>query len=399
MFFKMLMYRYGSAVRTGERTWANAAGISGSAAGLQFKFLKITAVLMASRRRVGRHPIAARHVAPARPGRTIMLPLPALALQLSAVAGMASTPPSFCQAQPGWRLEWFDEFGGDKLDPAKWLPVVTPHNHDGVAQPRTSLPLRRSALGAKAGADCSGTGCILLGACRDAACVEDAAYVDAGTLVLESAAAATTADSERNFTTGAVSTWGKASWSTDDGTFRVCVSAMLPGAGPGPPSQGLWPAHWLMPHDNSCDPDEGEMGVQWNPSFIVLLFVDRATASVSPGRLPAGLGQCLGVVCRASALTGNVLKYFWLQTSWRWSTGRACTRLHVGVNVTDIEFAAEFRWRCSVLAAVISHQHVPADHWQTSFPNTNCSYPAGHQHQYAAAPLPDWNSVQADQDG
>ena len=43
------------------------------------------------------------------------------------------------------------------------------------------------------------------------------------------------ASTGRNYTTGAVSTWGKAAWSTADGTFRVCVSARLPGAGAGAP--------------------------------------------------------------------------------------------------------------------------------------------------------------------
>ena len=28
-------------------------------------------------------------------------------------------------------------------------------------------------------------------------------------------------------------------------------------------------------------------------------------------------------------------------------------------------------------------------HWQTTFPKTNCSYPAGHEHVYAKATLPD----------
>ena len=56
-----------------------------------------------------------------------------------------------------------------------------------------------------------------------------------------------------------VSSWGKAHWRPGDGTFRVCVSARLPGAGGA--SQGLWPAHWLMPMDKTCDPDEGEMDI------------------------------------------------------------------------------------------------------------------------------------------
>ena len=64
-----------------------------------------------------------------------------------------------------------------------------------------------------------------------------------------------------NYTTGAVNTWGKASWRAEQGTFRVCISARLPGVGSDGSSQGLWPAHWLMPHDDTCDPDEGEMDI------------------------------------------------------------------------------------------------------------------------------------------
>ena len=65
----------------------------------------------------------------------------------------------------------------------------------------------------------------------------------------------------RNFTTGAVNTWGKASWSASAAAapFRLCISAILPGV-PGR-AAGVWPAHWLMPHDDSCDPDEGEMDI------------------------------------------------------------------------------------------------------------------------------------------
>jgi len=34
---------------------------------------------------------------------------------------------------------------------------------------------------------------------------------------------------------------------------------MLPGGGGNGAGQGIWPAHWLMPDDDSCDPDEGEL--------------------------------------------------------------------------------------------------------------------------------------------
>jgi len=69
---------------------------------------------------------------------------------------------------------------------------------------------------------------ISLGSCRDAACVGNNTYTEAGKLVLKSEQLA--AD---KWSTGAVNTWGKASWKPSDGTFRVCVSAKLPGAGAG----------------------------------------------------------------------------------------------------------------------------------------------------------------------
>jgi beta-glucanase (GH16 family) len=62
--------------------------------------------------------------------------------------------------------------------------------------------------------------------------------------------------------TGAVKTFDKAAWSTDQGSYRVCISAKLPGGGNSTGSgQGIWPAHWMMPKDDSCDPDEGEMDI------------------------------------------------------------------------------------------------------------------------------------------
>ena len=39
----------------------------------------------------------------------------------------------------------------------------------------------------------------------------------------------------------------------------MCIAAVLPGV-PGA-GEGVWPAHWLMPDDDSCDPDHGEMDV------------------------------------------------------------------------------------------------------------------------------------------
>ena len=125
-------------------------------------------------------------------------------------AGGAASSRSFCAQQPGWDLEWSDEFGGAELDRSKWQPVVTPPASAAAAADASGG--RRGPLGARGaeGADCAGADCILLGqrclhlpspiapttasdgwlgasgACRDAACTADSAFVKEGTLVLES---------------------------------------------------------------------------------------------------------------------------------------------------------------------------------------------------------------------
>jgi beta-glucanase (GH16 family) len=70
-------------------------------------------------------------------------------------------------------------------------------------------------------------------------------------------------DNASEWFTGAVKTQNKIDWTTDDGTYRLCVTAKLPGGGDGlgGTGQGIWPAHWMMPSDDSCDPDEGEMDI------------------------------------------------------------------------------------------------------------------------------------------
>mmetsp|Transcript_7591 Transcript_7591/g.16317 ORF Transcript_7591/g.16317 Transcript_7591/m.16317 type:complete len:287 (-) Transcript_7591:40-900(-) len=152
--------------------------------------------------------------------------------------GTLAASSGFCD-QSGWTQEWADEFEGSQLDSGKWKVEVA------------------EAPGLGAGADCAGYACTALGSCREAACVADNVYVEGGKLVLRSDRSGAT-----NYTTGAVNTWDKANWKASDGTFRLCISAKLPGAPDHPAgSQGLWPAHWLMPNDATCDPDEGEMDI------------------------------------------------------------------------------------------------------------------------------------------
>jgi hypothetical protein len=158
-----------------------------------------------------------------------------------------------------------DEFDGDSLDTSKWRVAVTPSaaSMDGTT---SSTPLGRPSDGTSVAgtsstplgrphADCAGYACVELGSCRDAACTPDNVYLKDGQLVMQSSRASSSAsDTDAPaLTTGAVNTWGKAGWRASDGDFRVCISARLPGnAGGGGQAQGIWPAHWLMPHDDSC---------------------------------------------------------------------------------------------------------------------------------------------------
>lgn len=147
---------------------------------------------------------------------------------------------SFCDGA-GWSIEWRDEFDADVLDETKWRVELSPNG---------TGPL---------GADCHGEGCDSLGSCRDARCTRDNVYLERGNLVLRSRWEGDAASPL--LTTGAVNTWDRSAWSSADEPFRLCVRARLPGdARPGR-AQGLWPAHWMMPHDDSCDPDEGEMDI------------------------------------------------------------------------------------------------------------------------------------------
>lgn len=205
----------------------------------------------------------------------------------TATACSAVNAASFCDPSTDWTTEWADEFEGPEIDSEKWSVTVgvkpaaaassvdrpqtrnaQTRGHGGAQESRdNSVPLlvggnknpgmdfapeARHALGA----DCAGDSCVLLGSCRSAACTADNVYLENGTLVLR-------AQREQvqglNYTTGAVNTRHKSTWTAAPGAFRMCISAKLPGSGPS--GQGLWPAHWLMPNDDTCDPDEGEIDI------------------------------------------------------------------------------------------------------------------------------------------
>lgn len=91
--------------------------------------------------------------------------------------------------------------------------------------------------------------------CRDAMCLADNVAVRDGNLVL-------TAKRETrgwaNFTTGAVDSQNKKFFAASaKSPIRVCISGQLPGTPA--TGAGYWPALWLMPNDDSCWPDHGEI--------------------------------------------------------------------------------------------------------------------------------------------
>jgi len=136
-------------------------------------------------------------------------------LFLSLLFGIAIA--GFCDNAPGWKQVFKDDF--TTLDTNSWT-IVT-----GVS----------SGLG------------------RDAYLTTDNVYIENGHLVLRSQKQ--TVDN-MNYTSGAIISQDKKYFSN----ARVCVSATLPGTN-NKVAQGIWPAHWLMPNDQSCWPDHGEVDI------------------------------------------------------------------------------------------------------------------------------------------
>mmetsp|Transcript_23765 Transcript_23765/g.47286 ORF Transcript_23765/g.47286 Transcript_23765/m.47286 type:complete len:272 (-) Transcript_23765:35-850(-) len=61
-----------------------------------------------------------------------------------------------------------------------------------------------------------------------------------------------------SFTSAALTTKDNRSWRPP---FKACVKAQLPGSGVDGQMDGIWPAHWLMPQNQSCWPDLGEIDI------------------------------------------------------------------------------------------------------------------------------------------
>ena len=142
----------------------------------------------------------------------------------------APAPPSLCDDDGAWKMVWEDQF--DTFDTAVWdVPVGT-----------------GSSFG------------------RDANVTREDTYTENGALVLRSRqiqlASRPGGETTTNWTTGAAisKNRGPAPPGFTGKSFqygRFCIRAKLPGAGRGR-SQGLWPAHWMMPanYDEHCGYNE-----------------------------------------------------------------------------------------------------------------------------------------------
>jgi beta-glucanase (GH16 family) len=130
-------------------------------------------------------------------------------------------PKSFCDAA-GWSMVFSDDFSGSALNTSSWTVDL------GAGDSRV----------------------------RNSQGTADNVYLENGALVLRSKREKA---GKWNYTSGAVQTMGKASWKHAGGT-RACVLAKLPGGqGEVPLSQGVWPAHWMMPDNKACWPSNGEI--------------------------------------------------------------------------------------------------------------------------------------------
>jgi len=115
----------------------------------------------------------------------------------------------------GWTLVWQDEFKGPQINQSAWN-VRNQFTHEG----NNELELYMS----------------------------DDCYIQNGQLVMKSEARSV---SGHKYTSCWLDTKGK----VVQQYARVEISAKLP------QGKGIWPAHWMMPNDNSCWPTEGEIDI------------------------------------------------------------------------------------------------------------------------------------------
>ena len=157
------------------------------------------------------------------PALSLALALVTAHQALLASAAAPAAQKSLCDDDGDWKKVWADEF--ETLNRKVWTVPV------GVG----------SSLG------------------RDANVTEEDTYIEDGMLVLRSRELP--GSGGKNWTTGAaISNTRGAKYAPSSPAYegaswqygRFCIRAKLPGAGPGK-SQGLWPAHWMMPA-NYCAP-------------------------------------------------------------------------------------------------------------------------------------------------
>jgi beta-glucanase (GH16 family) len=159
---------------------------------------------------------------------------------------------SFCAPGAGFSLEFADEFDGPELNESNWRVIEGSSPHPNVD-------------------DCYGDQCPMWAGCRAGFCKKENVYMNNGTVVLES-----NNDGHLNysFTTATIVSRGLRNWTYSDGTYRMCISAQLPGT-EGANNNGLWPAHWLLPDAPAlCDPDQGEIDVMEMVNGNGQLYVD-----------------------------------------------------------------------------------------------------------------------------
>jgi len=171
---------------------------------------------------------------PAPPSPPPPMPIPPTAAPTVPPDNTSATASSFCSEWGPWRLEWSDDFIGDRLDPTYWQMVTSQGGYKDIN---------------------FGVAGLNITACRCASCRESNVRVQDGQLKLMSERDPQIA---RRYYSAAVTTKDRIAWSNKDGPFRVCVRARLPLN-----TRGVWPAHWMLPQNGYSDQclDEGEMDI------------------------------------------------------------------------------------------------------------------------------------------
>ncbi|OQW96640.1 MAG: hypothetical protein BWK77_04070 [Verrucomicrobia bacterium A1] len=168
-------------------------------------------------------------------------------------------------AQPGWVLVWQDEFDGPAVDTTKWRvedAALVKNNERQYYAP-------------------------------------DEVYIENGHLVLRSRKRT---QGDREYTSGLVETKGK--FAQAFGRFEIRAKL--------PRSQGIWPAHWLLPEDGS-----------WPPEIDIMECVgsqpDLVTMSLHMGEWPALESQSGDFIGPDFSQDFHVFALEWAPGELRWT--------------------------------------------------------------------------------